>query len=241
MFKFFRRVRLALLSESKFSKYLLYALGEILLVVIGILIALQINNWNETRKMRAIEREILHQFVVELTGDVKTLEQKISNGREHILSSTILIYHLDNKLAYHDSLNHHFDQWLGLDPLSFNTSAFNNLESRGLEIISNNELRNQILHLYTKKYPEALRVDEYFTSDYHNFLAEINLRYLRNTEWGVEAIPFDYPELIQSNEFVSALEWSKNANETNLEWYISTLYTLKVLRNAINIELKLRN
>ena len=50
MIKFFRRIRQKLLSENRFSKYLIYAIGEIVLVVIGILIALQINNWNEKRK-----------------------------------------------------------------------------------------------------------------------------------------------------------------------------------------------
>ena len=50
MIKFFRKIRQQLLVENKFSKYLLYAIGEIILVVIGILIALQINNWNEVRK-----------------------------------------------------------------------------------------------------------------------------------------------------------------------------------------------
>jgi hypothetical protein len=47
MVKFFRKIRQKLLSENKFSKYFIYAIGEIVLVVIGILIALQINNWNE--------------------------------------------------------------------------------------------------------------------------------------------------------------------------------------------------
>uniref|UniRef100_UPI0030DA5AE8 DUF6090 family protein n=1 Tax=uncultured Planktosalinus sp. TaxID=1810935 RepID=UPI0030DA5AE8 len=50
MIQFFRKIRQKLLSENKFSKYLIYAIGEIILVVIGILIALQINNWNEGRK-----------------------------------------------------------------------------------------------------------------------------------------------------------------------------------------------
>jgi hypothetical protein len=47
--KFFRKIRQRLVTENKFSKYMLYAIGEITLVVIGILIALQINNWNENR------------------------------------------------------------------------------------------------------------------------------------------------------------------------------------------------
>ena len=64
MIKFFRSIRKALLAENKFSKYLIYAIGEIVLVVIGILIALQINNWNENRK---IEREI--ESVISLLDD----------------------------------------------------------------------------------------------------------------------------------------------------------------------------
>ena len=50
MLKFFHQIRKRLLSENRFSKYLFYAVGEILLVVIGILIALQINNWNNNKK-----------------------------------------------------------------------------------------------------------------------------------------------------------------------------------------------
>ena len=59
MIKFFRKIRQNLLSENKFSKYFLYAIGEIVLVVIGILIALQINNWNENKKASNSEKSIL--------------------------------------------------------------------------------------------------------------------------------------------------------------------------------------
>ncbi|MGA8854790.1 MAG: DUF6090 family protein [Christiangramia sp.] len=55
MLQFFKKIKNKLLTESKFTKYLIYALGEIVLVVIGILIALQINNWNESRKIRVRE------------------------------------------------------------------------------------------------------------------------------------------------------------------------------------------
>ena len=55
MIKFFRKIRQNLLVENKTGKYLKYAIGEIVLVVIGILIALQINNWNENRKDNFVE------------------------------------------------------------------------------------------------------------------------------------------------------------------------------------------
>ena len=69
MFKFFRRIRQQLLSENKFSKYLLYAVGEIILVVIGILIALSINNWNEDRKQKKEEKGLYVQIIKDLDED----------------------------------------------------------------------------------------------------------------------------------------------------------------------------
>ena len=59
MFHFFRKMRNALVPESRFGRYSFYAPGEIMLVVIGILIALQINNWNEYRKDRIKDKKIL--------------------------------------------------------------------------------------------------------------------------------------------------------------------------------------
>lgn len=69
MIKFFRKIRQNLLSEGKTGKYLKYAIGEIFLVVIGILIALQINNWNEDRKSRRAERDILNNIYENLGVD----------------------------------------------------------------------------------------------------------------------------------------------------------------------------
>ena len=59
MLRFFRKIRQKLLTDNKFSKYLLYAIGEILLVVIGILIALQVDNWNQKRENEEKVRSIL--------------------------------------------------------------------------------------------------------------------------------------------------------------------------------------
>ena len=66
MIKFFRNIRKSLLTENRFNKYLLYAIGEIVLVVIGILIALQINNWNDQKK----ETKELHQYLAKIRGNI---------------------------------------------------------------------------------------------------------------------------------------------------------------------------
>jgi len=76
MIKLFQKIRQRLLIENKFSKYLLYAIGEIILVVIGILIALQINNWNEIRKIRNTEQQYLLSLKEEFNfnkGELKSI------------------------------------------------------------------------------------------------------------------------------------------------------------------------
>ena len=77
MIKFFRKIRQKLLAENKFSKYLLYGLGEVILVVIGILIALQINNWNELRKNSENERDLYQRVIKDLKIDAIKLDEKI--------------------------------------------------------------------------------------------------------------------------------------------------------------------
>jgi hypothetical protein len=74
MLKFFRRIRKKMIEQSKVRSYVLYAIGEIFLVVIGILIALQINNWNEVQKDRASEVDILHNLNEELIRNKEELE-----------------------------------------------------------------------------------------------------------------------------------------------------------------------
>ncbi len=112
MIKFFRRIRQRLLTEkppdqtsraSKFSKYLIYAIGEIALVVIGILIALQINNWNEQRKDRINERELYSRILVDLQADENRIDEDIKyyKGDQSMLFD---IYQETQGLSRNDSL-----------------------------------------------------------------------------------------------------------------------------------------
>ena len=83
MIKFFRKIRQQLLTANKFSKYLLYAIGEIFLVVIGILIALQLNNLNENRKTH--EKE--HQYLIALQGELESNIEEITSEKAGLNSS----------------------------------------------------------------------------------------------------------------------------------------------------------
>jgi len=92
MLKFFRKIRQKLLNEGNLKRYLIYAIGEILLVVIGILIALQINNWNEARKNRKYEKEYINRLIEDLEHDQKDLASVIiSNSVNLILAEDALL------------------------------------------------------------------------------------------------------------------------------------------------------
>ncbi len=95
MFRFFRTLRQRLLAENRVSKYLLYAVGEIVLVVIGILIALQINNWNEVRKVRIEEQVLLRQLKEEYVTNLEQLDSKIATRTLLIGSSKELLTYFD--------------------------------------------------------------------------------------------------------------------------------------------------
>ncbi len=83
MLHFFRRIRQRLLTENRFSRYVLYAVGEIVLVVIGILIALQINNWNEDRKNENQNKLMLSQLLEENRSNIQELTR--DKGRDSLV------------------------------------------------------------------------------------------------------------------------------------------------------------
>ena len=94
------------MEQNKTSRYFKYAIGEIILVVIGILIALQINNWNENRKENIHEARLKSELMKEFERDLKQLNSKIVI-RERIINSSInlLNYIEQGKSANQDSIS----------------------------------------------------------------------------------------------------------------------------------------
>ena len=81
MNRFFRKIRIDMIKKNKITKYLLYALGEIVLVVVGILIALQVNNWNETRKDKNAAAKLYENLKHDLQEDIRQLDFDIQQTK----------------------------------------------------------------------------------------------------------------------------------------------------------------
>jgi hypothetical protein len=85
MIKFFRKIRQNLLTENRYSKYLLYAIGEIALVMIGILLALQINNWNEDKKNQILVKTYVSNLIENLIIDSTNITKTIGNIEKELI------------------------------------------------------------------------------------------------------------------------------------------------------------
>jgi hypothetical protein len=207
MIKFFRKIRQRLFIENKFSKYLIYAIGEIVLVVLGILIALSINNHNEVSKLKQKELILLTEMKQNLKQDLNRLDNIIRRDKERIRSNEIVKVSLETKSAFNDSLKYHFGNTFGNWELTENTAAWENLKSIGLDLISNDSLRSSLSHLYSTKYSylenTERNADDRVQWDrlYPQILKHINI----DTMW-VSATPDNYEELIEDREFLEVIK-----------------------------------
>ena len=136
------------MSENKTGKYLKYAIGEIILVVIGILIALQINTWNEDRKERQVELKILKEIANNLSTDTIAFKSAIGNLAFFESINTTILEHLDHKTPFVDSLKWRYAHLYGGGATRFTTIGLENLKSEGARIIKNDSLRSNIVGLY---------------------------------------------------------------------------------------------
>jgi|TARA_R110000737_G_scaffold352409_1_gene398306 hypothetical protein len=147
MIKFFRKIRQNLLSEGKTSKYFKYAIGEIILVVIGILIALQINNWNENQKAKKLEQVVLKNLAQENKANLVSLNQlmtTVSNcyDANHVLME---LFNKDDAFLSTQNIDSLLFNSLEFDRFSPSENVLQELLSSGkLDIIESDALKNSL-------------------------------------------------------------------------------------------------
>ncbi len=147
MIKFFRKIRQNLLSEGKTGKYFKYAIGEILLVMIGILLALQVNNWNDSRLETKREQTILKNLHTEFNDNLTEL-QRIYDGSEESYRSSVRLLEIikdDNPINSEEIellLNSIINGFFSLDLYSASIDEIINTGS--LNIIKDVKLREHI-------------------------------------------------------------------------------------------------
>ncbi len=143
MIKFFRKIRYNLMSENKTSKYFKYAIGEILLVVLGILIALQINNWNQNRIENNEEKEVITKLHNDFIENKKILNEYLIEITAEINAQTTLLNLIGlpkEELSKHN-LDSLFFASLSASEFAFADNTLKNIMQSGrLNLLKNEEI-----------------------------------------------------------------------------------------------------
>lgn len=159
------------MSEGKTSRYLKYALGEVILVMIGIFAALQLNNWNESRKSQVYEIKMLKEIMAALDNDISNFENMAMRASHLDSSANHFIDMVYEKKTFIDSMyNKQSFRWYGLRTgiiYLYNRGPYEGLKSSGLDRISNDKLRNELVQLYDFEWPRHEDFFLYTDADYN--------------------------------------------------------------------------
>ncbi|WNH09031.1 DUF6090 family protein [Thalassobellus suaedae] len=149
MMKFFRKIRQNLLSEGKTGKYIKYAIGEIILVVIGILIALTINNWNQNSARNKLELEALKNLKEDFDFNLSELIQIDSVNTKNIKSCLLILSHTGKRYKEDFILDKYLNDAAASPDYVAKNGFLNDLISSGnLGLIKNSALRNLLSSWY---------------------------------------------------------------------------------------------
>ncbi|MAL60223.1 MAG: hypothetical protein CMC14_09260 [Flavobacteriaceae bacterium] len=227
MIKFFRKIRQNLLLEGKTGKYLKYAIGEIILVVIGILIALQINNWNESRKQSIAEKEFITSLKNDLKEDKAFIERVIKLNEPRIEAYEILNRNLfnlyNNDRPSLDSLfKVYFRSQRTFYPISGSYESA--ISGNQITLFRNKELVQKVVKLYNSTYDRLIDNGQILDERWA-FLSK-KYSYERRTGTFREMKPE------QLTEFLNDVYH----HYKQMEWYLEQLKLAKVEIDTIIIE-----
>ncbi len=232
-----RKIRRKLMQKNKFTTYLLYAIGEIVLVVVGILIAVSINDWNQGRKDAVLQEKILQSLRDDLRYNLIEIQRVMFEDSVQTVKNRLLLSLMfDPQSKYNDSLQTYFGEISRYDVFSPRRMAYEALKVKGLEIIESEPLRSEIIKLYDEKYPlNALMLD--LRKDLHiNSVNLYNKRFL-TMEKVNNKIPIDFEQLKKDQEFINSLSYIA-AEGSNFVRHLNSMRTqTKIVMDKISQEL----
>jgi hypothetical protein len=152
MIKFFRKIRYDLMEKNKTGKYLKYAIGEIILVIIGILIALQLNTLKEENKLADQETTYIKRLLSDNQQDLKSFTEYITNfekGQNAIAVLSTALNNPTNDSVLVKAAMDYYENATGFPLFPLSKSTFEDLSSTGnMTIIKNRQLRDKIVQHY---------------------------------------------------------------------------------------------
>ena len=213
MLKIFREIRYKLIKDGNLKKYLIYSFGEILIVMIGILFALQINNWNEDRKNRKDETYYLSKIKSNLEMDVELLSAYIESDNMQMIQLDSLLIMLQNPEEYNNKYFADKSMVVQLNLRFVPTKiTFENLvAANNLGIIKNQNILDNLFSYYRGIESIVMIMEEAFTFYNRNFIVPIFAKF-NYYEYTGSRYKYDFSHFIKQKPLI---EYAKDAGTLN--------------------------
>ena len=221
------------MEKNKTGKYLAYALGEIVLVVIGILIALQLNNQNETRKTIQFEREIISLINQNLEQDSIALSVRLFEAKQGIHLTDSLIAQVANK-NYAENLNEWMGKIICFERFQAQSSAFEVLKAKGIESVTDNQLQLDLISYYDEylfRLYESLKDVEFsFKTDWHPIIKSQFLDF----KWRNYCVPVDSKNFFEDHSNIVLFKIFRDNRAGGIERMEATMHKISEIRKQIS-------
>ncbi len=220
-------------DDNKPLKYARYAIGEIILVVIGILIALQVNNLNEERKESMAIKNVLIEIKEDLIQDKEELERSIELRTEDFEAQKRII----NVLETNGSFNENVRSDLGRINLGRNffsaSKGYDLLKELNLGALRDKELRILLTRYYERDIAWVHQEYEDDKLEFENFWLPYVRIHFKEWEFGDYAIPHDYSQILNDQTLLTATKMNSNNLNNTISAYNSALNTAIELINQL--------
>ncbi|GGE01984.1 DUF6090 family protein [Planktosalinus lacus] len=229
MIKFFRKIRKKLIEEDNVRKYLLYAIGEIVLVVIGILIALQINNWNEEKIMDRMVSQALSEIREDLVQDTLTLQSRITLQLAEFEAQTRVVDALTRQTLNEEEHRSDLGKLMLMRETVLLRNGYDYLKDLGISHLNRPELRQTLLQYYEHDYAmlrKDLQNDEFEFEDVWLPYARVHFK---DWEFGEYAVPHSYSNIQNDTYLLTTLKINLTNKDGTIRAHSQALETAKSL------------
>lgn len=192
--------------EHRLFRVLTSGIGEVIMVMVGVLLALCVQNWNDDRKDTVKETKLLREMRENLNADLTDCRWNIDFNERALHANRNVLRHLEERTPYTDTMRIHYATLFGCTQLVANTSAFDNLKSIGFNLIRTDSLRKGITGLYAERYRFVAMTE----SEYDTHLQMVDMgphiysKLIVETVWK-SAYPIDVEALSGDNGFKGVL------------------------------------
>ena len=181
------------------------ACGEVTLIVIAVLIALQASEWQNARSERETEKAFLHEIEAALVTDLDLIAKGLERYVHVEAATARLVDAMRTEQQYAETMDADFGAFYGLGNIALNKGAYESLKSHGLTLIQNDSLRASIARVFEQTYAEVARSVDGERSAIREVLRPFVLKHFRDLDFGENATPIDYDSLLQNTEFHNIL------------------------------------